>query len=449
MNFDRSIFKAYDIRGIYPDSLDERIAQLIAAGLVEYLGCREVIVGRDMRVSGDALFTAVCEGIVSAGADVVDIGMVSTDGLYFAVGSSGAEAGIMITASHNPPEYNGFKICKAGAAPLSGTDGLPEIANFVARGIMPHGKPRGAVIRRNIDEAYAEHCLSFIDLKKIRPMKIAVDAGNGMAGKTLQPVFERLPVEVERLFFDLDGSFPNHLASPIEPENTAELRAKVASDPKIRLGVAFDGDADRMFLIDERGAFVGGDMVTALVAKSLLAKFPGEAVVYNLICSRAVPELVKKMGGRPIRTKVGHAIIKPIMKRENAIFGGEHSGHFYFRDNWFADSGLIAFLVCLELLSEEEKPLSELIADFDHYHRSGEINSRVEDRDRAINNVKSKFAGRECEIEELDGITISAKSWWANLRPSNTEPLIRLNAEAETPEELDEIVGEILKIVRS
>ncbi|HHS50745.1 MAG TPA: phosphomannomutase/phosphoglucomutase, partial [candidate division Zixibacteria bacterium] len=300
----------------------------------------------------------------------------------------------------------------------------------------------------NIDEDYALHCLSFIDTAKIRPFKIAVDAGNGMAGKTLPPIFERLPVRVERMFFELDGTFPNHPASPIEPENTEELRAKVAGDAEIALGAAFDGDADRMFLIDEKGNLLGGDMVTALVAKNLLAKSPGETIVYNIICSRAVPEAIEKAGGRAIRTKVGHAIIKPIMKRENAIFGGEHSGHFYFRDNWFADSGLIAFLVCLELLSVAGKPLSELVAEFDHYCRSGEINSRVDDIHATIEKVKNYFTAQGHEIDELDGITVSAETWWANLRPSNTEPLIRLNAEAETKDELDDIVGQILKIVR-
>jgi phosphomannomutase len=448
MKFDESIFKAYDIRGIYPEQLDEDIARLVGAGLVDYLGCREVYVGRDMRVSSDSIFDALADGITSAGADVVDLGMVSTDGIYFAVGKFGADAGIMITASHNPPEYNGFKICKTGAVPLSGTDGLPQIKEFVKKGEIQAKSRRGEIKVKNIDLAYAQHCLSFIDVSKIKPFKIAVDAGNGIAGKTFPTVFKHLPCEIVPMFFELDGSFPNHLASPIEPENTIELRAKIASEPSIDLGAAFDGDADRVFLVDEKGELVGGDMITALVAKRLLEKHPGEAVVYALICSRAVPEIIKKMGGRPIRSRVGHAIIKPIMKRENAIFGGEHSGHFYLRENYFADSGLIALLLCLELLSDAGKPLSKLIAEIDHYYRSGEINSKVENRDATIAKVRKYYENRGYSIDDLDGITISDKTWWVNLRPSNTEPLIRLNAEAETPEKLEEIVEQTLKLIR-
>ena len=446
MTFDESIFKAYDIRGIYPDQLDENIARLVGAGMVEYLGCDEIFVGRDMRVHSTALFTALSDGIRAAGANLVDLGLVSTDGLYFAVGKFSGAGGIMITASHNPPEYNGFKMCKAEAVPLSGTDGLPEIKEFVQKGQLPNHQ--GNIRQMDVADAYAEHCLSFVESSKIKPFRVAIDAGNGMAGKTLPPVFERLPIGVEPMFFELDGSFPNHLASPIEPENTKELREKVASDHALDMGVAFDGDADRMFLIDENGKMIDGGIVTALVAKSLLSKHPGETVVYNLICSKAVPEIVEKMGGKAVRTRVGHAIIKPIMKRENAIFGGEHSGHFYFRDNWFADSGLIAFLVCLELLSETDKLLSELVAVIDHYCRSGEINSRVEDRAGAIAKVREYFEKKGLPVDDLDGITITGDSWWANLRPSNTEPLIRLNAEAETPEMLKQITDEVLILIR-
>ncbi len=448
MKIDESIFKAYDIRGVYPDSLNEDVARLIGAGLIEYLKCSEVVVGRDMRVSGQKIFEAICDGITASGANVIDIGMVSTDGLYFAVGKYHVQAGVMITASHNPSEYNGFKICKADAVPLSGTDGLPEIKEFVKAGVMPHGLQRGKITSKNIDDEYTDHCLSFIDISKIRPFRIAVDAGNGMAGKTLPPVFEKLPIEAETIFFDLDGTFPNHLASPIEPENTKQLREKVASDDSIDFGAAFDGDADRMFLVDENGRLLGGDIITALVAKNLLAKNPGESIVYNIICSRAVPELIEKMGGKPIRTMVGHSIIKPIMKSENAIFGGEHSGHFYFRDNWFADSGLIAFLVCLELLSETQKPLSEMVAEIDPYFRSGEINSQVEDRAAAINKVKLYFEREGLKIDQLDGITIFGDRWWVNLRASNTEPLVRLNAEAETQEILEKITDRVLDLVR-
>jgi len=449
MTFDESIFKAYDIRGTYPEQLNEHIARFVGAGLVDYLGCKEVYIGRDMRLSSEAIFDAIADGIMSVGADVVDLGLISTDGLYFAVGKYGAEAGIMITASHNPADYNGFKMCKAGAVPLSGTDGLPEIKDFVRESEIPANGERGSIRRRNIDEDYAEHCLSFIDAGVIKPFHIAIDAGNGIAGKTIPPVFERLPVEVERMYFTLDGSFPNHPASPIEPENTKELREKVASDQTLDMGAAFDGDADRMFLVDEKGRLLGGDMVTALVAKKLLAKHAGESVVYNLICSKAVPETIENMGGKPIRTRVGHAIIKPIMKRENAIFGGEHSGHFYFRENWFADSGLIALLVCLELLSEADRPLSELVAEIDHYYRSGEINSKVNDRNATIEKMREYAADKGYRVDDLDGVTIYGDGWWANLRPSNTEPLIRLNAEADSPELLDKVTNEILGLVRN
>lgn len=448
MQFDESIFKAYDIRGTYPGQLNENIAELVGAGLVEYLKCEEVYVGRDMRVSSDSMFDALAKGIISAGADVVDIGMVSTDGIYFAVGNYGAKAGVMVTASHNPPEYNGFKICKEGAIPLSGTEGLPQIKEFVKRGVLPDSKRTGKIHNKNIDEDYARHCLKFIDVSKIKPFHIAIDAGNGMAGKTVPTVFKYLPCKIEPMFFELDGTFPNHLASPIEPENTEELRRKVASDPSIELGAAFDGDADRVFLVDEKGELVGGDMLTALVAKRLLEKHPGETIVYSLICSRAVPELVEQMGGKAVRSKVGHAIIKPLMKKENAIFGGEHSGHFYLRDNYFADSGLIALLVVLELLSEANNPISELIAEIDHFYRSGEINSKVDDRRATIDKVRKHFEAKGHKIDSLDGISVEADTWWVNLRPSNTEPLIRLNAEAETKEKLDEIVRETLKLIR-
>ena len=449
MQFDHSIFKAYDIRGTYPDQLNEEIARLIGAGFVHFTKSDEVYVGRDMRKSSPAMFDSLVDGITSSGADVVDLGMVSTDGLYFAVGKFGGQGGIMITASHNPPEYNGFKMCMAEAVPLSEKRGLPEIKKFVAEGEILSSKPRGKVISRDITEDYTKHCLSFIYGDKIKPFKIAIDAGNGMAGKTLPSVMKKLPLELEPLYFELDGSFPNHLASPIEPKNTEKLREMISENPQLNIGAAFDGDADRMFLIDEKGQLLGGDMVTALVSKSILKKNPGETIVYNLICSNAVPEVIEKMGGKALRTRVGHAIIKPIMKEENAIFGGEHSGHFYFRDNWFADSGLIAFLVCLELLSESKKPLSELVSEIDPYFRSGEINSRVKDRKATLDKVRDYFSKKNKRIDDLDGITIFGDNWWANLRPSNTEPLIRLNAEANDRKTLHEMVNEILSIVRS
>jgi len=447
MSIDTSIFKAYDIRGTYPNQINGEIAYKIGFALAGYLNPKTIAIGRDMRLSSDELFEHLAKGILDYGVDVIDLGLISTDGLYFAVGKFGYDGGVMITASHNPKEYNGFKICRKNALPLSGQEGL----NNIQKSILENGKNgkapvRGNIIRKNISADYTKHCLSFIDKAKIKPFKIVIDAGNGMAGTTVTPVLEQLPVEIIPLFFELDGTFPNHQASPIELKNLVDLQKKIA-ETKADLGVAFDGDADRMFLVDKDGNQVGGDMVTALVAKSLLAKNPQETVLYNLICSKAVPELIEKMGGTAIRTRVGHALIKPLMKKYNAIFGGEHSGHFYFRDNWFADSGLIAFLVCLELLSVENRPLHDMIKEIDHYFRSGEINSHVQSIPEKIEEVSRTFANEK--QDRLDGLTVEAKDYWFNLRPSNTEPLLRLNVEAMSKEILQEKTEMLLKIIRS
>ncbi|MCC6704457.1 MAG: phosphomannomutase/phosphoglucomutase, partial [Thermomicrobiales bacterium] len=357
-----SLFKAYDVRGVYPDELTPDIAYRIGRAIVAYLDVDAVAVGRDMRVSGDLLATALIDGIRDQGADVADVGLVSTDGLYFAVGKFGYPAGVMITASHNPAEYNGFKICREEARALSFEAGISQIRDLViADEFGETAEKRGDLTERNVLDAYADHVLSLIDLSKIRPLKIAVDAGNGMAGLTAPTVFSRLPIEVVPLFFELDGSFPNHPANPIEPENIVDLQRAVVENG-CDFGVAFDGDADRMFLIDEHGAFIGGDMTTLMVAVSTLKKHPGATICYNLICSRSVPETISRLGGRAVRTPVGHSLIKAIMREEDAIFGGEHSGHFYFRDNWYADSGMIAMLTVLELVSEAGKPLSEVLA---------------------------------------------------------------------------------------
>lgn len=447
MAIDPSIFKAYDIRGTYPNQLNGDIAYHIGGALAAYLKPKSIAVGRDMRLSGDELFDNLAHGITDQGVDVIDLGLCSTDGLYFAVGKFGYDGGVMITASHNPKEYNGFKICRKNAEPLSGQEGLNQMLKMIQDGTIPAKSPsRGVIARRDIGEVYAEHCLSFVDIGKIKPYRIVVDAGNGMAGLTLGPVLSQLPIHVTPLYFELDGSFPNHPASPIELENLVDLQKKIA-ETKADFGVAFDGDADRMFLVDAFGRQLGGDMVTALVARSLLSKHRGETVLYNLICSRAVPQLITKLGGTPIRTRVGHAIIKPLMKKHNAIFGGEHSGHFYFRDNWFADSGLIAFLVCLELISVENRPLHEMVKEIDPYVRSGEINSRVESIPEKIEAVTKAFA--DGEQDTIDGLTVQYKDWWFNLRPSNTEPLIRLNIEASSPAMLEEKKNQLLKIIRS
>jgi len=445
-NIDPSIFKAYDIRGTYPNQINKEIAGKIGRGLVAYLKPKSVVVGRDMRLSSPEVREGLIEGITEGGADVVDIGLVSTDCMYFSVGKYAFDAGVMITASHNPPEYNGFKMCRKDAVPLSGEAGLDRIQEMVLRNDFPPSPKSGRIEKRDVDDEYVNHILSFVDKGKIKPFKLVIDAGNGMAGKIIPKLFAHLPCQVIPMFFELDGSFPNHPASPIEPENIAPLRERVLKE-RADLGAAFDGDADRVFLVDGKANPLGGDMVTALVAKSLLRKEKGATILYNLICSKAVPELIEAEGGKPIRTRVGHALIKPLMKKHNAVFGGEHSGHFYFRNNWFADSGLIALVVCLELISQEGRPLSDLVRSIDTYVRSGEINSRLENIPQKLSQIESHYS--DGKIDHLDGLTVDFGEWWFNLRPSNTEPLLRLNVETASKEMLGRKTAELLKLIRS
>ncbi len=443
--FNPAIFKAYDIRGIYPTELNEKVAYLVGKALVEYLKAKNIAVGRDMRLSSPTLFENLTKGISEAGSDVVDIGLCSTDELYFAVGKFGFEGGVMITASHNPKEYNGFKICRKEAVPLSGDKGLKEIQKIITSESFSAPLKKGNLIKKDVTGDFIQHILSFIDLKKIKPFKIVVDAGNGMAGLLVPQLFSHLPCQLIPLFFELDGSFPNHPASPIEPENLRSLQDKVLQE-KAFLGAAFDGDADRVFILDEKAQILGGDMVTALVAKNLLKKEKNATILYNLICSWTVPKIIEENGGKAIKTRVGHALIKPLMKQHQAVFGGEHSGHFYYRDNFYADSALITLVVFLELLSEENKNVSELVREIDHYHRSGEINSKVDDIPKKLQEIEKLYAkGR---IDHLDGLTVEFENWWFNLRPSNTEPLLRLNVEADTPELLKQKVRELLNFIR-
>jgi phosphomannomutase len=443
------LFKAYDVRGVVPGELTPEIAYRIGRAIVVYLACDEVVVGRDMRTSGPALSAALIDGIRDQGANAVDVGLVSTDALYFAVGKFGYPAGVMITASHNPAEYNGFKICREEARALSFEQGISQIRDLVIANDFPEpeGGRRGDLHQRDVLDAYADHVLSLIDLSKIKPLKIAVDAGNGMAGATAPRVFDRLPVEIVPLYFELDGTFPNHEANPIEPENIVDLQ-KAVVEQGCDFGVAFDGDADRMFLIDEHGQFVGGDMTTLMVSVSMLQKHPGATICYNLICSRSVPETVEKMGGTAVRTRVGHSLIKAQMREHDAIFGGEHSGHFYFRDNWYADSGMIAALTVMELVSEAGKPLSEVLAPLDTRVRSGEINSEVSDPPAIVAKVEEHFAAQGATIDHLDGVTIGFPDWWLNLRASNTQPLLRLNVEADDRATLDARTAEVLAMIR-
>jgi phosphomannomutase len=440
-----AIFKAYDVRGVVPEELDADIAYTVGRAFAAYLGGERYCVGRDMRVSSPELAAALIRGIADQGGDVLDIGLTSTDGLYFAVGKYGFDGGCMITASHNPGEYNGFKLCGAEARPLSMDRGIGEIRDMLLFDEIPAAsRGAGSVKKENVLDEFITHALSMVDVDVLRPMTIAIDAGNGMAGKLIPEVFKRIPGDVIPLFFELDGTFPNHEANPLEPQNIADLQ-KTVVDRGAHLGVAFDGDADRMFLIDEHGAFIGGDMVTAMVSQVLLAKNPGSAVVYNLICSRSVPEMIEACGGIPVRSRVGHSFIKALMREHDAIFGGEHSGHFYFRDNWYADSGLIAFLTVLELLSREGKTLRETLKPIDTRARSGELNFEVKDQQAALERVRIHFS--DAEFDELDGLSVGYPDWWFNIRASNTQPLLRLNVEVDHAASLAERVQTLRRLI--
>ncbi|HEV2261121.1 MAG TPA: hypothetical protein VGR69_02385 [Candidatus Rubrimentiphilum sp.] len=442
-----SIFKSYDVRGIYPDELNEDLAYKIGRCFVPLVKGKNVAVGRDMRESGERLFAGFARGASEAGANVLDIGRVSTDALYFAVGKYNLDGGVMITASHNPANYNGLKFTREKAEAISLDTGLSEIRDRIASGNLPPpaAAAAGQITQRNILEDFATHCLSFIDPAKIKPFKIAIDAGNGMAGETVPHIFKHLPCTVVPLYFELDGSFPNHPASPIEPENMIDLQTAVRKHG-CDLGAAFDGDADRMFIVDEKGDLIDGSTATALVALNTLKRHPGSKILYNLICSRSVPELIQKNGGIPIRSQVGHSLIKHTMRTEDIIFGGEHSGHFYFRDNWYADSGMIALMECLELFSEANKPVSEVIKPIDTRFRSGEINTAVKDVPGKLRELEAFY--KDADIDHLDGVTISYPDWWLNVRPSNTEPLLRLNVEGDTRELMERHRDEALAIIR-
>jgi phosphomannomutase len=399
-----------------------------------------------MRTSSPSLALAFSEGVRGAGLDVLDLGEISTDALYF--GSGRYESpGAMFTASHNPARYNGLKLCRERAAPIGADSGLQDIKKFAAEPSLRTGTPvhKGRRTEGDIIGEYAEHCRSFVDAGVLKPLKVAIDAGNGMAGKTVPVVFEKLPLEVTPLFFELDGTFPNHPANPIEAENLRSLQQSVL-DNGCDLGIAFDGDADRIFLIDETGRPVSGSTTTALVAERLLKKNPGETILYNLICSWSVPEIVKENGGVPVRTRVGHSFIKEVMADTGAIFGGEHSGHYYFRDNFRADSGMIAALLVLETLSLRSEPLSEILSSFERYAASGEINSEVKDQDAAIEKLAAKYP--DAEQDRIDGLTVQFDDWWFNCRASNTEPLLRLNLEARTQELMERKRDEVLSIIR-
>jgi len=441
------IFKAYDIRGTVPDELDESVAEAVGAAFARMTGAPAVVTVHDMRTSSAPLADAFGLGAASQGADVVSGGLGSTDMLYYASGSLGIP-GAMITASHNPAKYNGIKLCREGAKPISSDTGLEELRAMAENGVPAGPGAPGTITPRDLLSGYAAHLRTLVDLSGIRPLTVAVDAGNGMAGHTVPSVFEGLPISLVPLYFELDGTFPNHEANPIEPKNLADLqRAVVSSGADI--GLAFDGDADRCFVVDERGEIVSPSVLTALIAVAELAREPGATVIYNLITSRAVPEIVSAHGGTPVRTRVGHSFIKAQMAATGAIFGGEHSGHFYFRDFWFADSGMLAALHVLAALGAQDGPLSALLSAYARYQASGEINSEVRDQQAVTQRVRAAFAGTDgVWMDELDGLTVARDGWWFNLRPSNTEPLLRLNVEAPDEATLIDVRDQVLRIVR-
>jgi phosphomannomutase len=438
------IFKAYDVRGVVPDELDVDTARRIGGAFASWSAAPRLLIGRDCRLSSPELAAALAHGITAAGADVTDIGLASTDLLYFASGSLDLP-GIMLTASHNPPNYNGMKFCLAGAKPVGQDTGLADIRALAAGPVPQPSESPGSVEHRDLLDAYVEHVLSFVDVEAMRPLTVVIDTANGMGGLVAPAVLSRLPVTLHHLYPDLDGTFPNHPADPIDPANQVDLKAAVLQHGA-DIGLAFDGDADRVFLVDERAEGVSGSLVTALVAKALLRTNPGAPVVYNLICSWTVPEVIREEGGKPVRTRVGHSFIKEVMAETGAVFGGEHSGHYYFRDNYFADSGLIAGVLALGELSSSGLPLSALLAPFRRYVASGEINSVVDDPAGRIEAIAGRFAeGRQ---DRTDGLTVEFPDWWANVRASNTEPLLRLNVEARTQPLLEERTGELLALIR-
>jgi phosphomannomutase len=441
------IFKAYDIRGVVPDELDESVAEAVGAAFVRLTGATSLVTLHDMRASSAPLAEALGRGAASQGANVIHGGLGSTDMAYYASGSLDVP-GAMITASHNPAKYNGIKLCKAGAKPVGIETGLAEIKQLVADGVPAYDGEPGTVSSRDLLPGYAEYLKKLVDISGIRPLKVVVDAGNGMAGYTVPTVFDGLPITTVPLYFELDGSFPNHEANPIEPQNLRDLQRAVR-EHKADIGLAFDGDADRCFVVDERGEVVNPSVLTALIATRELDREPGATIIHNLITSRAVPEMIAEHGGAPVRTRVGHSFIKAKMADTNAAFGGEHSGHFYFRDFWFADSGMLAALHTLAALGHDDRPLSVILAEFSRYAASGEINSEVGDQVATTRRVKDVYASQPgVTTDELDGLTVLGDTWWFNLRPSNTEPLLRLNVEAADEVEMAAIRDEVLGLVR-
>ncbi|MGJ5827493.1 phosphomannomutase/phosphoglucomutase [Streptomyces ossamyceticus] len=447
-----TIVKAYDVRGVVPDQWDESLAELLGAAFAQVTAADALVIGHDMRPSSPGLSRAFARGAAARGVHVTEIGLCSTDQLYYASGALDLP-GAMFTASHNPAQYNGIKMCRAGAAPVGQDTGLAEI-RALAETWSESGAPApaatpGTITRRDTLEDYAAYLRGLVDLTAIRPLKVVVDAGNGMGGHTVPTVFAGLPLDLVPMYFELDGTFPNHEANPLDPANIVDLQQRVREEGA-DLGIAFDGDADRCFVVDERGNPVSPSAITALVASRELAKHGGKGtVIHNLITSWSVPEVVRECGGTPVRTRVGHSFIKAEMARNGAIFGGEHSAHYYFADFWNADTGMLAALHVLAALGGQDGPLSGLVAQYDRYVGSGEINSTVADRTARLAAVRAAYAGQDgLALDELDGLTVSSADWWFNVRPSNTEPLLRLNAEARDETTMAKLRDEVLAIIR-
>ena len=441
-----AVFKAYDIRGLTPQQLDADLCGRVGAAFARFAaekdGATRILVARDMRPTGRALVDAFSEGVLAQGLDLVDLGMASTDVIYYAAGRLDAP-GAMFTASHNPAEYNGIKLCLSGAKPVGEDTGLREIKEAARSGVAPSGS-RGKRTEQDLLEDYALHVRTFVDTSVFKPLKVVADTANGMGGLVVPKVFEGLPFELEILFEELDGTFPNHPADPINPANQVDLKKRVL-EVGADIGLAFDGDADRVFVVDEQGEGLSGSTTTAIVAAGVLTKEPGATILHNCICSKAVPEIVRERGGTPIRTKVGHSFIKQVMAETGAAFGGEHSAHYYFRENYRADSGAIASLMVLEQMCLAGVPLSELRRPFERYAASGEINFEVPDPRALVDVIGSSFP--DAEQDRLDGLTVDLGDWWFNVRPSNTEPLLRLNLEAPTPSDVEAHVAELQSII--
>jgi len=446
---DPGIFKAYDVRAVYPTQINGEVARRIGRAFIDYLGGapKRIAVGRDVRLSSPEIAGSFIEGARSEGAEITDIGVVGTDMMYFHVASQDLDGGAIITASHNPKEYNGIKMVRRGALALSGDAGIKEIKEAIMAGrFADKGTREGKVVSRTISDEYADHCLKFIDVGKVPRIKAVLDTGNGMGAIGATALFKRLPVELVKMYFDLDGTFPNHPPDPLEEANRREIMERVAAE-KAQIGMAWDGDADRCFFVDDTGEFVPGDFVTALLGESFVRKFPGSKIVYDVRASRAVRDRVEAAGGTPLMNRVGHAFIKKRMRDEDAVFGGEVSGHFYFRDNWYADNGMIPALLVLELLGREGRKLSELLAPLrSRYFITGEINSKVADVAGALRRIEERYG--DGEITKMDGVSVDYPDWHFNVRPSNTEPLLRLNLEAASQEDMVRRRDEVLALVR-